>query len=308
MTCVSAWAQMDEWGTADTPRRLDWWVGTSLGVTHSLAENATSDDFIHNYPGVDMQVGTYLTKDFGLRLSWGLNPQLARPGEAQRLGDPETYDTHYRFQVLTGYLDALVDLTTLFQPRKKYRPTFDVLLYVGGGALESFGFSKKVLEWDYYPVDYFTHVYWAAHAGLMTSYRFAPHWDMTIEGSYNITDSGYDGVPGHVYLSGYVKFHAGVVYHIYDGRSKQVRLSTDDTSGWAPSYTEKDREKVHQEQAKRIAEARKLNEKLRDEKSKEYKQRVKALQKERERAQKELKKKKEKKERAKAEAKLYNEP
>lgn len=292
-----------EWGTKEAPNRLDWWFGASVGVTHSLAENATSDDFIKNYPGVDMQLGTFFSRSFGMRLSWGLNPQLGRPGEAQRKGDPEKYDTHYRFNVLTGYVDALVDLTTLFTPRKKYRPTFDMLFFIGGGALESFDFDKKVLDWEYYPVDYFDKLSWAAHAGLMASYRFSPHWDWTLEGSYNITDGAYDGVKGHVYLSGYVKLHTGLVYHFYQRGSDKVRLSTDDNSGWTPSYTEKDREKSRQAEYKRIAEARKATEKRRAEKAKEAYKRAEQVKEANER----LRKEKQKRAEAKAEAELYHE-
>lgn len=293
-----------EWGTAEAPHRLDWWYGASVGVTHSLAENATSNDFMKNYPGVDMQLGTFFSRSFGARLSWGLNPQLGRPGEAQRRGDPEKYDTHYRFNVLTGYIDGLVDLTTLFSQRKKYRPTFDVLFFLGGGVLESFDFDKKVLDWEYYPVDYFDKVSWAAHAGLMTSYRFSPHWDWTLEGSYNITKSDYDGVAGHVYLSGYVKLHTGLVYHFYQRGTDKVRLSTDDTSGWTPSYTEKDREKARQAEYKRIAEARKANEKRRAQKEREAFKRAEQVREANERIRKE----KERRAEAKAEAELYHEP
>lgn len=302
MTCHIVKAQ-EEWGTKDAPYRLDWWFGASVGVTHSLAENATSADLIHNYPGVDMQLGTFFTRAFGMRLSWGLNPQLIRPGEAQRKGDPEKYDTYCRFNVLTGYVDGLVDLTTLFSPRKKYRPKFDVLMYVGGGLLESFDFDKKVVDWEYYPVDYWDKTCWAAHAGMMVSYRFSPHWDWTLEGSYNITDSEYDGVKGHVALSGYVKVHTGLVYHIYQKGLDKVRLSTDEHSEWTPSYTEKDRERARQAELKRIAEARKANEKRTREKEREVFKRSEQVQKANER----LKKEKQKRREQEKEQRLYNE-
>ena len=123
-------------------RKNDWWIGTSIGVTHCLAENATSQDFMKNYPGMELQVGTFVSRVLGFRLSMGLNPQLGRPGEAQREGDPELYDTHYRFNVLNAYVDGMIDLTTLFtSKRKQYRPTFDRTMFVGGGLLETFHFD-----------------------------------------------------------------------------------------------------------------------------------------------------------------------
>jgi len=287
----------------DAPKRLDWWLGASVGVTHSFAENATSDDFFHNYPGGEMQLGSFFNRCLGMRLSMGINPQLARPGQAQREGDPDKYDTHYNFNVMTAYLDGLVDLTTIFS-RKNTRPTFDVLMFVGGGMLESFHFDhEKVQDWEYYPVDYYDKFRWGAHAGLMASYRFSPHWDFTLESSYNIAPSDYDGVKGNVYLSGYMKLHAGLVYHFYERGSQHVRLSTDEHEGWTPSYTEKDREIARVAQQKRLETARKQTAKRRAEHNKMVNHRNEEAMK----ARKEAKKAKAKEEKKRREKKLYNE-
>ena len=304
MTLCSALAQratrQDEWGNGK--KRLDWWLGASVGLTHSLGENQTSDNFIHNYPGVDLQLGTFFSRSFGMRLSLGLNPQHGRPGQAQREGDPETY-TNYHFQVLTGYLDAMMDLTTLFQPRKKYRPTFDMLLYVGGGGLESFAFDKKVADWEYYPVDYWDKVCWAAHAGLMASYRFSPHWDWMLEGSYNVTQDRYDGIDSRVTLSGYVKVHTGFVYHFYNRQAPAVRLTTTDDGGWEPSYTQKDRERVLKDQHRRLERARKETAKRRAERDRELRRRNKEAR----RANERIRREKERRAKEEALQRLYNE-
>lgn len=286
-------------------RKNDWWIGTSIGVTHSLAENATSDDFIKNYPGGELQLGTFVSRVFGFRLSMGINPQLGRPGRAQREGDPETYDTHYRFNVLTAYLDGMVDLTTLFtSKRKKYRPTFDMSLFVGGGMLEAFHFDhEKVADWIYYPVDPWDKTCWGAHAGLLASYRLSPHWDWMLEGSYNITESRYDGVDSGVALSGYVKVHTGWVYHFNDRTSKQVKLRNELDDSWQPSYTQKDRQRVSKERQKRLAKARKENEKRRAARAAELKKKNEAAKK----ANKRMREEKAERDKKKAEAKLYNE-
>lgn len=286
-------------------RKNDWWIGTSIGVTHSLAENATSDDFIKNYPGGELQLGTFVSRVFGFRLSMGINPQLGRPGRAQREGDPETYDTHYRFNVLTAYLDGMVDLTTLFtSKRKKYRPTFDMSLFVGGGMLEAFHFDhEKVADWVYYPVDPWDKTCWGAHAGLLASYRLSPHWDWMLEGSYNITESRYDGVDSGVALSGYVKVHTGWVYHFNDRTSKQVKLRNEIDDSWQPSYTQKDRQRVAKERQERLAKARKANEKRRAARAAELKKKNEAAKK----ANKRMREEKAEREKKKAEAKLYNE-
>lgn len=286
-------------------RKNDWWIGTSIGVTHSLAENATSDDFIKNYPGGELQLGTFVSRVFGFRLSMGINPQLGRPGRAQREGDPETYDTHYRFNVLTAYLDGMVDLTTLFtSKRKKYRPTFDMSLFVGGGLLEAFHFDhEKVADWVYYPVDPWDKTCWGAHAGLLASYRLSPHWDWMLEGSYNITESRYDGVDSGVALSGYVKVHTGWVYHFNDRTSKQVKLRNEIDDSWQPSYTQKDRQRVAKERQERLAKARKENEKRRAARAAELKKKNEAAKK----ANKRMREEKAERDKKKAKAKLYNE-
>lgn len=286
-------------------RKNDWWIGTSIGVTHSLAENATSQDFMKNYPGGELQLGTFVSRVFGFRLSMGINPQLGRPGEAQREGDPELYDTHYRFNVLTAYLDGMIDLTTLFtSKRKKYRPTFDLSLFAGGGLLESFHFDhEKVADWTYYPVDPWDKTFWGAHAGLLASYRISAHWDWMLEGSYNITDSKYDGVDSGVALSGYVKLHTGWVYHFHDRTSKNVKLRNDIDNSWQPSYTEKDRQRAAKETAKRLEKARKENEKRRAARQQELKRKNAEAQKNAKR----MREGKAERDRKKAEARLYNE-
>lgn len=322
--CFSTFAQKHEAEWGDGQKRMDWWLGASVGVTHSLAENADGADFIHNYPGVDMQLGSFFSPYVGARFSFGLNPQLGRPGQAQREGDPEVY-TMYRFQVLTAYVDALLDITSVLQPRRKYRPKFNVLMYLGGGMLESFDFDKKVLDWEYYPVDPWDKICWGAHAGLMISYRLSSHWDWMLEGSYNMTENRYDGVLNDkIDISGYMKLHTGLVYHFYERSSGKVRLTSEEENVWTPGYTRQDREKVLKEQRKRIEKARKQNEKRRAERNKEIEKRNqaarKAAQKQREsreaqliesnedaqKAGKIIEKRKNKRDKQEADAILYN--
>lgn len=311
LPCAMVLAQQEK---ARSMRKNDWWIGVSAGVTHSLAENATSDDFMKNYPGGELQLGTFVNRALGFRLSLGMNPQLGRPGRAQREGDPETYDTHYRFNVLTGFADMMIDLTTLFTPRRKYRPSFDMVAFVGGGALEAFHFDhEKVKDWEFYPVDCWDKTCWGAHAGLLATYRIKPSWDWVLEGSYTITEDRYDGVESRVATSGFVKLHTGFVYHFhqrvwnrpgYRPKSEsRVDLVTDEEDPWEPSYTEKDRQKVAKERAKRLEKAQKDNAKRRATKSKVLIKK----NKEAKAALKQMKKDRQKRAKAKKEALLYNE-
>lgn len=310
MSCLMSFGQEK----ARSMRKNDWWIGLSAGVTHSLAENATSNDFIKNIPGGELQLGTFVNRALGFRLSLGLNPQNARPGKAQREGDPETYNTHYSFNVLTGFGDVLVDLTTLFTPRKKYRPTFDVMMFLGGGGLESFHFDhEKVKDWEYYPVDAWDKTCWAAHAGLLVSYRIKPSWDWVLEGSYTITDGRYDGVESRVATSGFVKLHTGFVYHFHQRawnrpgyrptNGSRIKLATDEEDAWEPSYTEKDRQRVAKERAKKLQKAQKENAKRRANRAKELKKRNKEMKE----TAKKMQQDKKKREKEQKERKLYNE-
>lgn len=295
-------------------RKNDWFIGLSAGVTHSLAENATSNDFLKNYPGGELQLGTFVNRALGFRMSLGLNPQHARPGQAQREGDPETYDTHYNFNVLTGFGDLMIDLTTLFTPRRKYRPSFDMVMFVGGGMLESFHFDhEKVKDWEYYPVDAWDKTCWAAHAGLIATYRISPSWDWVLEGSYTLTDGRYDGVESNVATSGFVKLHTGFAYHFHQRQwnrpgskyknTNRIKLSTDESDAWEPSYTEKDRQRVAKEREQKLKKAQKENEKRRANREKELKKRAKEQQK----LQEQMKKDKEQRAKDLKEKRLYNE-
>lgn len=310
LPCVMLFAQDEE--KQRSMRKSDWFMGVSAGVTHSLAENATSDDFLKNYPGAELQLGTFVNRSLGFRLSVGMNPQLGRPGKAQREGDPETYDTHYRFNVLTGFVDMMVDLTTLFTPRRKYRPSFDMMAFIGGGGLEAFHFDhEKVKDWEFYPVDCWDKTCWAVHMGLQATYRIKPSWDWVLEGSYTVTEDRYDGVESRVATSGFFKLHTGFVYHFHQRTwnrpgyrpNSKVMLVTDQDDPWEPSYTEKDRQRVAKERAKRLEKAQKENAKRRAAKTK-------ATIKKNKEAQASLKKMREnKKKRLKeqSDAMLYNE-
>ena len=86
-------------------------------------------------------------------------------------------------------------------------------------------------------------------------------------------ESRYDGVEENASLSGFLKLHTGLVYHIYDRRDRnRYRLTTDIDSDFAPRYTEKDREKIRQEERDRIQKARKEMDKRRATKNERIRQ------------------------------------
>ena len=304
LSSVSSFGQQEEWGTIDVPKRMDWWIGASVGTSVSFADNAPSSNIGKNFPSLDFQLGTFFTRAFGVRLGGSVAPQTGVADAAAKQLDPEKYGSYYRFYLMHAYADGVLDLTTLFAPRRKYRPKVDVMAFAGPALIEALHFDMKLKEWDEYPVDYQDKTCWSFHAGLTTAYRFSSHWDWTLEASYNVTDSRYDGVEENASLSGFLKLHTGFVYHIYDRRDKnRFRLTTDIDSEWAPRYTEKDREKVRQKERERIKKARKEMDKRRATKS----ERIRKHNEDVKKANEQIRKSKEKRVKEWEEKKKYNE-
>ena len=303
MSYVTSFGQQDGWKAADVPIRMDWFIGASGGTTYSFADNSASGNFRKNFPCGDFQVGTFLTKYFGLRVGGSIGIQTGQPDDATIKLYPE-YDAFYRFYVMNAYADGLFNLSPLFAPKRRHRQTFDVMLFAGPGIIEAIHFDMKLRDWDQYPVDYHDKTCWSFHTGVMTAYRFSSHWDWTLEVSYNLTESRYDGVEEDASVSGFMKFHTGLVYHIYDRNDKRrVRLTTDTYSDLAPRYTEDDREKVIKEERKRIEKARKEASKQRATKNEKIKKHNEEVKKANEQFRKDKKKRAKKWE----EGRKYNE-
>ena len=304
LSCVSSFGQQEEWGTIDVPTRMDWWIGASAGSTLSFSDNAPGNNFFKNIPSLDIQLGTFFTRAFGVRFGASVARQSGEADAAAKSLDPGKYGSYYRFYLMHAYADGVLDLTTLFAPRRKYRPKVDVMVFAGPALIEAVHFDMKLKDWDVYPVDYNDKTCWSFHAGLTIAYRFSSHWDWSLEASYNMIESRYDGVEENASLSGFLKFHTGLVYHIYDRRDRnRYRLTTDIDSDWAPRYTERDREKIRKEERERIAKARKETEKRRATKS----ERIRKHNEEVKKANEQIRKSKEKRAKEWEEKKLYNE-
>lgn len=202
----------------------DWYLGFMGGISHSLSENATSKDFVHNKPTVEFTLGTTLTRCFGLRINAGISPQMGSADRVAREVWPEKYN-NYRFNLLNAYFDGVLYFTNIFST-KYNRPTFDVYGILGFGVVSTYHFDEeKVADWPpYFYVDTKERTYPAAHVGLMTSYRFTQNWDWIIEGTYNTTRDAYNGIRSGTYLDTYVHIKTGLVYHFYN-RREQMRLA-----------------------------------------------------------------------------------
>lgn len=303
LLCEMSLGQETSWRFRTAPNRLDWWIGGTLGSTLSFADNAAGNNFKMNFPSVDIQGGTFFTRSLGARLVGGLSTQTGQADDETIKLYPEKYDTHYRFFLLTLNADAMVNLSTLFLSPNHRRPKIEVMVFAGGGVVESFHFDTKLKDWNEYPIDYLDKTVWTARAGLMGTVRISPHWDWAIETSYNLIGNRYDGVNEKSAPSGFMKFQTGFIYHLYNRNSRMVKLPTQLDSDWAPKYNEKDREKVRKEERERIEKARK-------EYAKQSKEKAKKIEKHNEEVKeknKQFKKDKEKRAKQWEEAKLYNE-
>jgi len=303
MFVMTSLGQTSEYQFRSAPKRLDWWIGGTLGSTLSFAENAASKNFSKNFPSIDVQGGAFFTRSLGARIVAGVSAQTGQaPDEFVQL-NPAKYDTYYRFFLMSLNADAVLNLSTLFISPHKRRPRFEVMLFGGAGLIEAMHFDMKLKEWSEYPVDYQDKTCWTARAGLIGSMRLSPYWDWNIECSYNMTDNRYDGVEENTSPSGFMKFQTGFVYHLHNRSSRTFRLTTSLDSDWAPKYNIKDRDKKRKEELKRIEKARKESAKQRKAKSKEIKKHNEEVKKANER----FKKEREKRAEAREEAKLYNE-
>ncbi len=302
VSSAASFGQESEWHYT-APKRMDWWIGGTVGTTLSFAENAASNNFARNFPSIDVQGGVFFTRSFGARLVGGLSTQT---GQAiQEFIDlyPEKYNTYYRFFLLSLNADAVVNLSTLFFSPHQRRPKLEVMVFGGGGLVEGMHYDMKLKDWTEYPIDYQDKTLWTFRAGLMTSCRLSAHWDWTLETSYNMIENRYDGIEEKSSPSGFMKFQTGFVYHLHNRSSRMYRLTTSLDSDWAPKYSEKEREKARSDEQKRIERARKESAKQRREKSREIKRHNEDVKKTNER----FKKDREKRAKEMEEARLYNE-
>lgn len=223
----------------------NWFVGGSVGISHSLSENVRFGNFFEaQRPSFQAEIGKYFYPSFGMRLTVGYKQQKSR-AEWEIADLKNLYDKNgnevpnhfgfYDFSIFTTYLDALINFTNIVTPYREHR-LFNLVGVLGLGYTRSISFDNKKLDlWKtpgyfitkpteepkpedglVYNVDTKLKDYLAVHIGLQGKFRLNDAWDLNAEVVYNVTDDAYNGVRFDRVYDTYFDMLVGVNYHFKD--------------------------------------------------------------------------------------------
>lgn len=230
----------------------NWFVGGSVGVTHSMSENTRFGNFFSNErPDINIELGKFFYPQFGFRFRFGLHPQVGRVNwelaeAAENYYDAgyreisgRGYEDNYHFNIFSGYVDGLINLTNIFYKYKESRK-FNLIGIIGLGYNYTFGFNKKKL--DYWSTQGTTYTkpgqpdkhlspypfentgggnYFAAHAGLEGRWKMSDKWDILAEVTFNGTDDLYNGISYDRVYDTYFDVQVGARYHFKDSHGRR---------------------------------------------------------------------------------------
>ena len=198
-----------------------------VGLSHSMSENTRFGSFFGNERlSFNIGVGKWIYPSFGVRITGGLHPQVGRAEWELCEAFPETFG-NYTYNMFSGYVDGLVNLTNIVFKYKEDR-VFNLIGLIGLGYNHTFGFDKKkcatMLEGTdnadgahlSYEVDTKPGNYLAAHVGLQGRWKASPAWDIIAEVTFNGTDDKYNGHEYDRVYDTYVDMLVGAQFHFKD--------------------------------------------------------------------------------------------
>lgn len=200
-----------------------------LGISHSMSENTRFGDFFANEKlSFNVGVGKWIYPEFGLRVTMGLHPQVGRAEWELSEARPDVFG-NYTYNMFSGYLDGLINLTNIVYKYKEDR-IFNLIGIVGLGYNHTFGFDKEKCRIMYegipnpddpsvrwrYPVDTKPGNYFAAHVGLQGRWKVSPAWDVVGEITFNGTDDKYNGHEYDRVYDTYFDILVGAQFHFKD--------------------------------------------------------------------------------------------
>ena len=113
-----------------------------VGISHSMSENTRFGNFFENEKlSFNFGVGKWFYPSFGLRITAGLHPQVGRAEWEISDAYPETFG-NYNYNMFSGYVDGLVNLTNIILKYKEDR-VFNLIGIIGLGYNHTFGFDKN---------------------------------------------------------------------------------------------------------------------------------------------------------------------
>lgn len=225
-------AYLDDYHFAD-----NIFVVAQVGLSHSMSENTRFGNFFGNERlSFNIGVGKWFYPSFGVRVTGGLHPQVGRAEWEISDAYPE-YFGNYNYNMFSGYVDGLVNLTNIILKYKEDR-VFNLIGIIGLGYNHTFGFDKekcaimrrgisissgKVVPGTddkpgdiTYDVDTKPGNYFAAHVGLQGRWKVSPAWDIIGEVTFNGTDDKYNGHTYDRVYDTYFDVLLGAQFHFKD--------------------------------------------------------------------------------------------
>ncbi len=226
------WAYLDDYHFWD-----NIFISGQIGVSHSMSENTRFGNFFGNERlSFNIGVGKWFYPSFGLRITAGLHPQVGRSEWEISEAYPETFG-NYTYNMFSGYVDGLVNLTNVVLKYKEDR-MFNLVALFGFGYNHTFGFDKekcaimsagldanhkprynnpdageRVIHYD---VDTRPGNYFAAHVGLQGRWKVSAAWDIVGEVTFNGTDDKYNGHEYDRVYDTYFDVLVGAQFHFKD--------------------------------------------------------------------------------------------
>ena len=118
-------AYLDDYHFAD-----NIFVVAQVGVSHSMSENTRFGNFFGNERlSFNIGVGKWFYPSFGLRVTGGLHPQVGR-AEWEISDAYPAYFGNYNYNMFSGYVDGLVNLTNIILKYKEDR-VFNLIGIIG---------------------------------------------------------------------------------------------------------------------------------------------------------------------------------
>ncbi len=208
-----------------------------VGLSHSMSENTRFGKFFDNEKlSFNLGVGKWFYPSFGVRITAGLHPQVGRAEWELSDAYPD-YFGNYSYNMFSGYLDGLVNLTNIILKYKEDR-VFNLIGIIGLGYNHTFGFDKdkcavmsrgvdreggKVVPGTdekpgvmRYVVNTNPGNYFAAHVGLQGRWKVSPAWDVIGEVTFNGTDDKYNGHEYDRVYDTYFDILIGAQFHLKD--------------------------------------------------------------------------------------------
>lgn len=201
----------------------NWFVAAHIGGNFQLGENVRFND-IHRVLGLStgLSFGKWFSPALGVRVQGLFQTLRGRANEEAIEAYPKEYGHGiYHYRTANAYLDVLFNLNNILGTYKE-STRWNVIALMGAGFNSTFGFESDVIDrWNkleegWYTVDDRGKTYFAAHAGLMVTYKINDALDLGLEATVNATDDKFNGIRYDDKYDGYLNALLGLTYHFKD--------------------------------------------------------------------------------------------